>query len=1859
MPSNAAADAAKRSSLRTKTPPPEDVEPRQRSVHINDAVDSDRVEAERSSFQRIDVTRQMTSTSDAAADTSAAFDPAVLGRSVAHYNDVGTKDTLGVTRTASPMPPPSGPPAVAATDMSGKIFTHAEFAFHKVRIVGDTGGTEMQEAAPSVQSAVDIRRKYTRQLWPQLPSFAPVESPVEADSPDTLDAQAVAGLSEDTRSRQAEDGVVLWSEQASALPTYEEWVCDLQAVHQAVEEGPARSSCKARLRLLETKVRMHSLLNDDLEEYAAAASGRSGGGGALGSCVRVDTRTRLASAVQATDLVTFAREVLGAPESLDVRIPVREVDGVGMPCTCPPGTQSHPLSSCRLTSVLRRVGIHPDQLTVERLALQFSPRLPLPEELLFGCSSDKRPKGVAPFVLPLLLTPTAGGACWGRLIKRQIDDLTGKTGGCAAEYAIYIHGTSKDELPALARWLHSQSLLEPSRPVRYFLELRRPYAGCGAPSYAAWLENIFVPLADASLPCTSEDSALALFMKMIGGVTVSSSKQTGIGEHYCPPPPSPPSAWRSDATAPPFNWLAYHVWANVTSVSRLRRARGLNGLEFRPRCGHRDGEFRTLCPAYILAGGVIGAAQITHSAVLQYLYFVSQVPIHMCPSSSAALGEVASISEHPLPLLLRRGLRVTLGTDDPVFLGAGAKPLDEEYRTALKLWKLTAAEIGEISRNSVVFSTFPVDMKTKWLGQDYKKGFRGNASSKSSVPTMRLVFRDSQFQQEVRTLARCCLSIAADMIASPDNSRHVASPLKRTHWHTILTTSPMATGLTPGAQFQPASFFPETRGSRGDRAEPKMSSGTTTGGESPAVRDSVRLESSQKEGSLRRRGSGILKDSAASPRDGSHLGAIPLNRRASHIGSFNLLRKASSGAFPAWALPRAHDGVTPRHKSPDHRVDVREAEAFLTKYSQFAVAEEAEPYVEYHRIEISGPPQRQRYSHCADAITKALQLRKKYLWKPQVQVWEQVKNQGYSHGIVWEGSGHVEFKEGLPKLEGWTPPGDSALPTLEEYCDDLTWLHDLTYDGQLSSFAASRLELLEQRFKLHTALNALNEDHARDTTEINIDDVDDALEEVDAGDGKAQKDFYRAYKVDTHVHMAAGMTARMLLEFMKVKYEKHGHDIVKVGALGRVVTLQELLRDHLAVDMTALSVNMLNVQADATLFERFDNFNNKYNPIGNGELREVFLKTDNFMGGRYFAELIKSTFDRYAELDERSFSEMRLSIYGRKPTEWGTLARWSNTFGMIHRHNRWMIQVPRLYHVWRKHGAVKCFGDVLRNIFEPLWKVSIDPASDPALAFFLQHVSGFDSVDNEASVDPPLTPISPDAWTESHNPPYAYWMYYMWANIRLLNQFREAHNLNTFSLRPHAGEAGELIHLSACFLTSEGIAHGINLAKTSLLEYLYYLARVPLYVSPLSNNSLFLEYVSNPFPRFFRRGLNVSLSTDDPLQFHQTAEPLIEEYSVASKVWRLSTADMCEIARNSVLHSGFLHEQKKEWIGGLYFLDSSRGNQADLTHVDDIRITYRYETYHDEIKAITSMRGEGSGSVPAALLTLDEEDAILQHPGLADASRKRSVVKSVKSGRRSTTGQTTKSVKSSQESGSLQAQAMAEKDGELRNLSDENAKLRTRIQELELHVEVLDSLNPRSPDDSEMLDQMRKCRANPFRAFSGTSTQEQSGLSTMGTPPTGSGKGTTAVPSFGDKTASVTIPTPAEPPKSGSAIPQQVLPARRQSETSPCSKTVAQSTFTTARLPSLPPRTVSEDDDAGDEWVEVQCSPQTQKGTGRKSSAPPAPPGIGRDLASCRPRPLAAALAGGQSVERPNSAPPVFSAGHGGGKEVKKREETA
>ncbi|XP_045537690.1 AMP deaminase 2 [Papilio machaon] len=531
--------------------------------------------------------------------------------------------------------------------------------------------------------------------------------------------------------------------------------------------------------------------------------------------------------------------------------------------------------------------------------------------------------------------------------------------------------------------------------------------------------------------------------------------------------------------------------------------------------------------------------------------------------------------------------------------------------------------------------------------------------------------------------------------------------------------------------------------------------------------------------------------------------------------------------------------------------------------------------------------------------------------------------------------------------------GEERVPyeyvTLSQYIQDMNTMCNMIADGPLKSFCYRRLSYLSSKFQLHVLLNELRE--------------------LASQKAVPHRDFYNIRKVDTHIHAASCMNQKHLLRFIKKTLKNHADEVVTLHK-GTPMTLKAVFQS-MNLSTYDLTVDMLDVHADRNTFHRFDKFNAKYNPIGESRLREVFLKTDNYMNGKYFARIIKEV---ASDLEESKYqnAELRLSIYGKSPGEWAKLARWAIQYHVHSNNVRWLIQIPRLYDIFKSNKIMNNFQEFLSNIFQPLFEVTNDPNSNIELHKFLTHVVGFDSVDDESKPENPMLDAEvkvPGQWDDEENPPYAYYLYYMYANITVLNHFRKEQGLNTFVLRPHCGEAGPVQHLVCGFMLAENISHGLLLRKVPVLQYLYYLAQIYIAMSPLSNNSLFLNYHRNPLPEFLARGLCITLSTDDPLQFHFTKEPLMEEYSIAAQVWKLSSCDMCELARNSVLMSGFPHEMKQYWLGPNYMKEGVAGNDITRTNVPDIRISFRYETLLDELtnifKSRLSVRQFTNGPAPS------------------------------------------------------------------------------------------------------------------------------------------------------------------------------------------------------------------------------------------------------------------------------------------------------
>jgi adenosine deaminase len=74
------------------------------------------------------------------------------------------------------------------------------------------------------------------------------------------------------------------------------------------------------------------------------------------------------------------------------------------------------------------------------------------------------------------------------------------------------------------------------------------------------------------------------------------------------------------------------------------------------------------------------------------------VPLEVCPTSNVHTSTVTGYREHPLPELLRSGLRVTLNTDDPAISGID---LAHEYRVAETEMGLSRAELRRLQEHAL------------------------------------------------------------------------------------------------------------------------------------------------------------------------------------------------------------------------------------------------------------------------------------------------------------------------------------------------------------------------------------------------------------------------------------------------------------------------------------------------------------------------------------------------------------------------------------------------------------------------------------------------------------------------------------------------------------------------------------------------------------------------------------------------------------------------------------------------------------------------------------------------------------------------------------------------------------------------------------------------------------------------------------------------------------------------------------------------------------------------------------------------------------------------------------------------------
>jgi adenosine deaminase len=115
----------------------------------------------------------------------------------------------------------------------------------------------------------------------------------------------------------------------------------------------------------------------------------------------------------------------------------------------------------------------------------------------------------------------------------------------------------------------------------------------------------------------------------------------------------------------------------------------------------------------------LGAERIGHGiraiedpAVLDLLA-ERRIPLEVCPTSNLHTSTVPDYRSHPLPALLRRGVRCTLNTDDPSISGLD---LAHEYRVASEELGLSAAEIRRLQETAVEAAFLTPEERAGLLG---------------------------------------------------------------------------------------------------------------------------------------------------------------------------------------------------------------------------------------------------------------------------------------------------------------------------------------------------------------------------------------------------------------------------------------------------------------------------------------------------------------------------------------------------------------------------------------------------------------------------------------------------------------------------------------------------------------------------------------------------------------------------------------------------------------------------------------------------------------------------------------------------------------------------------------------------------------------------------------------------------------------------------------------------------------------------------------------------------------------------------------------------------------------------------------
>ncbi|UCE96908.1 MAG: adenosine deaminase [Candidatus Bathyarchaeota archaeon] len=102
-----------------------------------------------------------------------------------------------------------------------------------------------------------------------------------------------------------------------------------------------------------------------------------------------------------------------------------------------------------------------------------------------------------------------------------------------------------------------------------------------------------------------------------------------------------------------------------------------------------------------------GLAAVNDNMLMEYL-LKRGITVEMCPTSNIKTGAISSLERHPIRTFLRKGLKVTVNTDDPSMFGTS---MNDEYLQLHSKLNFTIPELFSLSLDAVDSSFLPEKLK--------------------------------------------------------------------------------------------------------------------------------------------------------------------------------------------------------------------------------------------------------------------------------------------------------------------------------------------------------------------------------------------------------------------------------------------------------------------------------------------------------------------------------------------------------------------------------------------------------------------------------------------------------------------------------------------------------------------------------------------------------------------------------------------------------------------------------------------------------------------------------------------------------------------------------------------------------------------------------------------------------------------------------------------------------------------------------------------------------------------------------------------------------------------------------------------